>query len=248
MDKSISDFQRNCFSNYLTDIQNKVKEFPKKYLFPDGNPIQPVLPVCVVKSSIMVIGAFPSARFERRNGFLIPVANNLSPFAEEIYFDGREVRKQASREALDKFYFPQLGIDPAKIWLTDLVKVYLYPQKHIKNCKEINKSYKFVDTHKLFLKIAETSIPWMQKEILLCNPKLIITLGEVSARVLRNDKKLKSRELLNGTVNKINIKNKEYLVASLAHPEIRRIDEDWNKFTEKAILKLNEDIEKIVSK
>lgn len=71
----------------------------------------------------MLIGAFPSARFERRDKMLIPTGDNLSPLGHEEYFDGSEVRTQTSRDSLDKNYFPQLGIDPDKIWITDIIKV-----------------------------------------------------------------------------------------------------------------------------
>ena len=82
-------FLKNCHSNYISEIQKEISKFPKDYIFPDGNPILPVLPTNLIQKSIMLIGAFPSARFERRDGKLIPVGNNLSPFAKEEYFDGK---------------------------------------------------------------------------------------------------------------------------------------------------------------
>ena len=81
-------FLKDCYQNYLPSIRNKIPEFPVKYVYPDGNPVRPVMPVQITQKKIMLIGAFPSARFERRNGLLIPVADNLSPFGEEKYFDG----------------------------------------------------------------------------------------------------------------------------------------------------------------
>ena len=121
MNKEISSFFRDCFKNYIATLQKNIPEFPSKYVYPDRNPIQPVLPVQITQNKIMLIGAFPSARFERRNRYLIPVSDNLSPFGEEKYFDGREIRVQASRESLNKNYFPQLNIKPIDLWITDLV-------------------------------------------------------------------------------------------------------------------------------
>lgn len=80
MSKEILQFQKDCFTNYLTDIRQLVPEIPNPYIYPDGNPVRPVIPVKTTQNSIMLIGAFPSARFERRNKVLIPVADNLSPF------------------------------------------------------------------------------------------------------------------------------------------------------------------------
>lgn len=232
--QDILEFQKNCFNNYLDDIRKLVPDIPSPYLFPDGNPIQPVIPVKTAHNSIMIIGAFPSAHFERRNKVLIPVGNNLSPFGKEEYFDGSIVRTQASRDSLDKYYFPQLNIDVNNIWLTDLVKIYLYPDKHIKNCELVAPKIKFVNTHKLFSKIALASLYWMKSEISLCNPKLIITLGEIPARVISGDNKATSIELLNGKVKSL-VLDKEYKIVHLAHPEIRRINKNWDSITKEAI-------------
>jgi len=240
-------FLRDCHLNYLKDIREEIEAFPQNYVFPDGNPVLPVLPTNLVKNSIILIGAFPSARFERRDGKLIPIANNLSPFGVEEYFDGREIRIQASRQFLDEHYFPKLNMNPTKVWITDLVKIYLFPEKHIKNCNLFSQN-KFVNTHKMFKIIAESkaNMKWMLYEIRLCNPKLIITLGEIPARVIRNDSKSKNKELLNGSINKINIDDSNYLIASLAHPEIRRRNKEWDDYTDKAIGRLRRQINKKV--
>jgi hypothetical protein len=82
MNKEILQFQKDCFANYLKDIQKQIPAFPNPYVYPDGNPIRPVIPTQTTQNSIMLIGAFPSARFERRNGLLIPSGDNLSPFGQ----------------------------------------------------------------------------------------------------------------------------------------------------------------------
>jgi hypothetical protein len=244
--KEVLKFQKDCFVNYIADIRNEVPAIPNPYIYPDGNPIRPVIPVKTCQNSIMLVGAFPSARFERRgeNRRLIPTGNNLSPFGHEKYFDGEKVRTQPSRDSLDENYFSQLGIDPDKIWITDIVKIYLYPEKHIKNCKEIAPQIKFVNTHKLFPKIAKASRECMKKEIKVCNPKLIITLGEVAARTISDDKKTSNKILLNGEVRQIKL-DKTYKIAHLGHPEIRRRNKEWDSITEKAIKRLSYEIERL---
>lgn len=238
MKNEIVNFQKECYSEYVPCIRKNVPEFPEEYYFPDGNPITPVLPVQTIQNGIMIIGAFPSARFERRNGVLIPVANNLSPFGEESYFDGREVRYQASRLSLNENYFSQLDLLPQNLWITDIVKIYLFPEKHIKNCRQIAPNRVFINTHKLFKKIAKASMYWMVKEIELCNPSLIITLGEIPARVILDDYKTENKVLLDGNIKSLNLSNK-YKISCLAHPEIRRRNKEWDSFTEKAIKKLS---------
>ncbi len=237
-------FQKECFANYINDIRVYVPEIPNPYIYPDGNPIRPVIPTKAFQNSIMLVGAFPSARFESRKGLLIPTGDNLSPFGHEEYFDGVKVRTQASRDSLDKNYFPQLGIDLDKIWITDIVKIYLYPNKHIKNCKVISPKMKFTETHKMFAKIASASLNWMKKEIQICNPKLIITLGEVAARTISNDKKTSSEILLNGELRQIELE-KTYKIAHLGHPEIRRRNKNWDNITGLAIKRLAKEIERL---
>ena len=242
--KQVLKFQKECFANYIKDIRTVIPAIPNPYIYPDGNPIRPVIPTKTFQNTIMLVGAFPSARFESRNRLLIPTGDNLSPFGHEEYFDGTKVRTQASRDSLDENYFSQLGIDANKIWITDIVKVYLYPDKHIKNCKVIAPKIKFVNTHKMFLRIAIASMEWMKKEIQVCNPKLIITLGEVAARTISSDKKTSSKILLNGEVRQIEL-DKTYKIAHLGHPEIRRMNKNWDNITEKAIKRLANEIKRL---
>jgi len=220
-------FQQECFKHYLNDIRKKITEFPEKYLFPDGNPILPILPVKTEKKKIMFVGAFPSARFENRKGLLIPIANNLSPFGKEEYFDGQQIRKQASREVLEEEFFSNLNINADEHWITDLVKVYLMPEKHIKNCVQINPNLKYVDTHKLFKKIAIASLEWFYREVEICKPRLIITFGEVVARVIKSDFKTNNDKLLNGQITPFLIVGKDYNICHLPHPEIVRRNKEW---------------------
>lgn len=220
-------FQQECYANYLADIRKEVSDFPDPYLFPDGNPILPVMPVKTAKDKLMFVGAFPSARFEKRDGLLIPVANNLSPFGKEEYFDGQQIRKQASREVLDNHFFNHLGVDADEHWITDLVKVYLMPDAHVKNCSKVNPDITFTNTHKKFKKIAKASMDWFQKEVAICKPKLIVTFGEIVARVIEGDNETKNAGLLNGNIKTINIAGKDYLISHLPHPEIVRRDEGW---------------------
>ena len=126
-----------------------------------------------------------------------------------------------------------------------MVKVYLFPDKHIVNCKVISPHLTFIDTHKLFAKIATASMDWMKKEIYVCEPKLIITLGEVAARTISNDWKTNNKELLNGEVRTAHL-DKDYNIAHLGHPEIRRINKEWDDLNEKSITLLRDKISSFI--
>jgi uracil-DNA glycosylase len=248
MTNDILKFQQECFKHYLNDIREKIIEFPEKYLFPDGNPILPILPVKTEKKKIMFVGAFPSARFENRNGLLIPTANNLSPFGKEEYFDGQQIRKQASREVLEEEFFSKLNINADEHWITDLVKVYLMPEKHIKNCIQINPNIKYVDTHKLLKRIAIASKEWFYREVEICKPRLIITFGEVVARVIKSDFNTENRELLNGQIKQTKILGTDYNICHLPHPEIVRRNKEWRDNNSKIMRQLSQEISNLFNK
>ncbi|MBU1099794.1 MAG: hypothetical protein KKA84_05245 [Bacteroidetes bacterium] len=243
MNKEITDFKKKCYNNYLSDINRELKIFPEPYLFPDGNPIQPVLPLAKEPCEVMLIGAFPSARFEQREkAGLVPIGNNLSPFAEEHYFDGRQVRNQESRKQLEDNYFPKLGIDPKTIWITDLVRVYLYPDPHVNNCQKLYPTKEFINTHKHFKKIAhsQSNMKWIIEEIKLCSPSLIITLGEVPAKAFTKSIR-DNEELLNGEIRTIQL-DKEYRISHLPHPEIGRRDGAWKSRTHNSLRRLKKEM------
>ena len=234
---TVSRFKRDCYSNYLTDLRTAVPSFPRAYTYPDGNPIRPVLPIQKAPAGVMVIGAFPSARFESREGRLIPVADNLSPFGPEAYYDGKQVRIQESARALAEDYLEPLGLLPQKLWITDIVKVYLYPGKHITNCRELFPRKRLVDTHSMFPKLAAASRSWFANEVQACSPKLVITLGEVCARVVSLDKRSSTKELLDGVVHQLDA-IPDVKVVHLAHPEIRRLHPVWDHRTRAQIQSL----------
>ncbi len=245
MGKRLAKFRKECYSNYLKDIRVRVPAFPQEYTYPDGNPIRPVLPVQTTFNALMIIGAFPSARFETRDKKLIPVADNLAPFEPERYFDGRQTRTQASADSLDKNYFPQLGISRSEMWITDIAKVYLYQKKHLKNCRELYPEKTFTDTHRLFGKIAEASYDWIIREINICQPRLIITLGVVCAQVISRDKESTSKQLLDGKVRNINFENPT-LIVHMAHPEARRKIPAWDERTRRQLKSLKPKLNEIL--
>lgn len=78
MNNRVLKFQKDCYANYLADILRCVESIPDPYVYPDENPIRPVLPKKTTQDTIMLIEAFPSARFEKRNGKLIPMGDKLS--------------------------------------------------------------------------------------------------------------------------------------------------------------------------
>ncbi len=172
-------YQQDCYANYLQSIGIK-----EQYTFLDGNPIRPLPPIQTSTKSLMIVGAYPSARFECRHSprdpkkyRLVPVANNLQPFGPERYFDGLKVRNLESAEGLNNFLLKPLQISAEQCWITDLVKVFLFKPEHIDSCSDILPSFDREANRANFPVYAEKSLPWLEREVRLCEPKLIVTLG-----------------------------------------------------------------------
>ena len=52
-------YQQKVARGYSSDVH-----LPRRYTYPDGNPIRPLPPMKTRKRCLMIVGAYPSARFE----------------------------------------------------------------------------------------------------------------------------------------------------------------------------------------
>jgi uracil-DNA glycosylase len=233
MSERILRYQQKCFTTYSDTVK-----IPKDYTYIDGNQIRPIVPVEVAVGGLMIVGAYPSARFESRKGKLLPTSDNLAPFYPELYFDGIKTRRQESASGLEEYFLKFLSIDRKRCWITDLVKVFLFKPEHISNYKHLGFSPSYEATRKLFKQYAKRSLPFLMQEVLLAQPKLILTLGEEVARVITDDYKSSSEELLNGKAYKMTISDKTFYIAHAAHPDACRRSEKWRMRTKKQILSL----------
>lgn len=103
------------------------------------------------------------------------------------------------------------------MWITDLVKVFLFKQGHIDRYHKLNKT-NLVENRTKFDDYAEKSIKWLEMEIEIANPKLIILLGiEVTKNVL-NVSKSKSKGYINGEIKTKLINDIERQFICLPHP------------------------------
>lgn len=82
-------------------------------------------------------------------------------------------------------------------WLTDLVKVFLYKKEHLESCKAAVPDFKVQVLRDKFWEMGNKSLNWLQEEIQLCQPKVIVTLGLEVAQVV-SSKKSSKPDNLNG--------------------------------------------------
>ena len=68
-------YQQRCHRQYNASV-----DLPPVYTYPDGNPIRPLPPVKTATGDLMIVGAYPSARFEGRPSVSNPGRTRLIPW------------------------------------------------------------------------------------------------------------------------------------------------------------------------
>lgn len=227
-DNAILAYQQKCYREYAHSIG-----LPEPYTYPDGNPIRPLPPVQTAVGGLLIVGAYPSARFESRPSRseprryrLVPVADNLQPFGYEQYFDGVRVRTLESADGLQKYLLTGLSLTPDQCWITDTVKVFLYKPEHVESCGAVHPKFRVPELRTGFRGLAQKSLPWLQEECRLCNPKLVVTLGEEVAQVVSGELSASADKLLSREVTRSTALG-SYPTIFLPHPDACRRSEKW---------------------
>jgi len=130
----IKAYQKKCFTEYKLDLQ-----LPSNYHYLYGNPINTLVPIETEINKFMVIGAYPSAKFYTINGINdVPLYDNDAPFSNECYFDGTQTRTIPSGNELNDI-LSKIGVKRNDCWITDLVKIFLFKEGHIKKYNKLGK-------------------------------------------------------------------------------------------------------------
>ena len=189
MNKNINAYLKNTWFNYKKDLELE----PYTYLY--GNPIKVHVPVDIATGGLMIVGAYPTAHFYTLMGpdgkliTKVPVEDHLYPFSNEMYFDGSGIDQVKSGKEIEELFLKQLGLNHDQCWITDLVKVFLFKPGHIDRYKKLGFNNFEANRHK-FLALAKDSMYYLNEEIELAQPKVIIGLGaEVNAVI--HDKSVK---------------------------------------------------------
>lgn len=217
MKKSIVEFQRKCFREYKSSIL-----YPHNYTYLYGNPINVLVPIETTLNQIMVVGAYPSAKFYTVDGIAdTPLSDNDSPFSDESYFDGSRVRSIPSGKELNEVILNNIGISRTDCWITDLVKVFLFKEGHIKRYKKINKDCLIEENRSKFGEYAKKSLKWLYEEISICNPYVIVLLGAEVTQVVFELKNMNDAKMfLDGAIREKEIAGIIHRFICLPHPGI----------------------------
>jgi uracil-DNA glycosylase len=214
---AIQDFQRRLYANYKNGLS-----LPPTYKYIYGNPVQPIVPIDTAQDGVCIIGAYPTARFatigmERD----VPLEDIGGPFSNERYFDGSRVRTIASGTELENEYLTPLGLQHDKCWITNLVRVFLFKNEHLEKYRRLLCVWPERETRDQFESFAQEGLHWLQDELALARPRLVITLGAEVAGILQNVNGQNERNaLLNGDLKEFCLGSTTYSVIHLAHPGI----------------------------
>ena len=245
---AIQDFQQRLHANYKSDLA-----LPQTYKYIYGNPVQPVVPLDTAQEGVFIVGAYPSARFATIGSERdVPVGDNCGPFSTERYFDGSRVRTVASGAELERAYIAPLGLRREQCWITDLVRVFLFKEGHLAKYRRLGCAWPERETRGQFADFARQGLHWLEEELSLARPRLVITLGAEVAGVLQGVSGQRKRNaLLGGDLKEIQLGAVGYPTIHLAHPGIvmRAASErnPWPRLhREKHIPEAREDVERLV--
>jgi uracil-DNA glycosylase len=210
-----------------SDLKKDYKKsigFPEKYTYLKGNHLKVHVPVETTLNKVMIVGAYPSARFFTVQGpegkvTNTPMEDHDSPFSNETYFDGTRMRTIPSGQELNEVILQKIGVKREDCWITDLVKVFLFKPGHIERYKKLGKTDLKPNRH-MFDKYARTSLPWLHTEIKICNPYVIILLGQEVAKAFFGVSNAIALTYLDGAIRQKEINGIERNIICLPHPGI----------------------------
>jgi uracil-DNA glycosylase len=211
----IQNYQKRCFGGYKSGIG-----LPADYVYLRDNPVKALVPVETASGGIMVIGAYPSARFYTVEGVTdVPLDDVSAPFSSESYSDGKRTRTVSSGLVLEESYLKPLGIDRSRCWITNLVKVFLFKEGHVERYRRLGRS-NIAETRSKFAEYARKSLYWLSLELELARPKVIFCLGAEVASAISGVSGAKAKAMLDGTVRRLSISDKEWDAICFPHPGI----------------------------
>ncbi len=178
----IQKYQKRCWQEYKAAIG-----YPLKRCYLHGNPIKVQVPVDTAQGGLFIVGAYPTAQFNTIDGIRdVPIGDHLYPFSNESYYHGSSVRTVRSGEELEKLFLGPLDVHRSQSWITDLVKVFLFKEGHVKKYHGLGMSTSFTEDRSKFLQYAShpRNLAFLAEELELAAPKVVVLLGSEVAGVL----------------------------------------------------------------
>lgn len=222
----IQAYQKKCFRQYKETIG-----FPPERAFLYGNPVEVAVPVELAQGKAMVIGFHPLAKtYEVEDQKDVPLYSTPFPFSKEEYFDGKQRVQVPGRQELEEV-LGRLGVKMEDCWLTSLIKVFLFNSKDVAKYNKLG-NFKVAPDEFNFKEYGTKSMPWIQQEISLANPRLIILLGLETIGLFYDLSPTKAKHLIDGGLKEIMVGKKIYPVLCLQDPELMLSNNKRNPWPE----------------
>lgn len=212
----IKNYQKQCWKTYKSKTS-----IPSEYKYLYGNPVKVHVPVDTTCGGLMIIGAYPTAHFNTIGSVRdVPISDHLYPFSSEKYFDGSSIREVDSGREIEELFLKPLQIDRSQTWITDLVKVFLFKPGHAEKYKQLGFKGTLV-FRKEFKSLAKNSISYINNEIEICNPKIILSLGtEVNSVLLNKSDSAATAIISSGQKQSYLLNGNEFTFFACPHPGI----------------------------
>ena len=165
-------------------------------------PCLPVVPTYLTKGRAMIVGEYPNCRFATilnsktgQQEELVPIADINEPFEGGRYFNGRQIQLYPTGKSLLENYFLPLGLDwETGVWLTNAVKCFLLKKEHIELYRRLGwMKPETSASYDAYFKAAAVCVQsHLARELAICQPKLVIGLGERVYRLMHGSDDLKT--------------------------------------------------------
>ncbi|HEX9260506.1 MAG TPA: amidohydrolase family protein, partial [Acidimicrobiales bacterium] len=122
----------------------------------------------------------------RKNQFFVPVADVFAPMQDANYFDGYKVRNVAAGVFMQESYLKPLGVDiDTQVWLTNMIKCFLFHQSMADSYEALGwTDVKVEQSYTELLDVAKVCSQWIDEEVKVCDPKLVLTVGKPPCTLL----------------------------------------------------------------
>ena len=241
--KNIKSYQQNTWKNYKSNLG-----LPANYSYLHGNPLKVHVPIDVACGGLMIIGAYPTAHFNAIGSERdVPVGDHVYPFSSEQYFDGSRVREVDSGREIEQLFLKPLGNLPrSKTWITDLVKVFLFKEGHQKKYERLGFTGSCVKRDR-FMELAAKSISFIDEEIELCKPKVILGLGaEVNAAMLNKSISMATDIIEHNSRQEYHVNGHSYIYFACPHPGILMREKEINSKWKGVLTRIINEIKELI--
>lgn len=229
----IQAYQKKCYRQYKESIG-----YPQERSFLLGNPVDVVVPLETATQGVMVVGFHPAAKtYEVDDQRDVPLYSTSHPYASEAYFDGREASTAGRGEYLD-IVLQKMGIARNNCWITTLIKIYLFSSKDVAKYNKLG-NFKVAPDEFNFKEWGEKSLPWLEAEVSLANPKLILLSGLEIISLFFDVSPTKAKHLIDGELRELKIGRKKVPVLCLQDMDLMVNDNKrnpWPEVFEKRVL------------